>query len=1073
MSNLFKSKFVLGLMLVAAVMFSGTAEAAITKNLKQGMKDAQVLELQQGLNAKGFTVSTTGAGSAGYETTTFGSKTTAAVKAWQAANGVPATGFFGPLSRAAWTGSTTTGGNTTLPAGCTTTSGFSPLTGQACNGTTTNTQTGPVTATLASTNPASSTLVAGQATANLAQFTFNGSGTVTTVTLQRIGVSADATPSKVYLFDGAVRLTDAASVSNNGIVTFNVPAGIFTVNGTKTISVKADIASTVNSTSTSGQTVGMMLATFTTSSGTTTANLSGNIHSIASATLAAVTLSGTITPSGATLNPGPNVTVWQGTLNISQRDVWMKRLALRNVGSAPANAFANFKLFVNGVQVGSATGLDANGYVTFDMNSTPVNLVSGSRVVRVDADIVSGASRTVQFSLRQAADADFVDSSFGVNVTPALTGAALPWEGSVSYIGGNTGGSLTVERDVTSPSTTATLSGSDVNLGIFKLTAYGESIKVETLTAGGTFDGTQGSTSDAAVTLRNGRILVSTDGTNWTQYGSTATIVPAGTAYTLNYTVVPGTPVWVKVNADVYDNDGTGQLDAGDKLTVSLIAGSSNAQKVDSLGSIAVPASTVSANELTVASASVSLTKNSTYANQTVALPSTNAKIGSWNLVGSSTEDVLLTTLSFDVDEVTVSADDFNESDFTNMYVVVKNGSTIVAQPAPLGTVSAADNNYSINYTLAKNATVSVELFANLGSTVTTSEKVKTDLSVTGTAMVSGISVSASNVDGQTLTAGTASITATTDASTPVASIVYDNQTVTAAAFKFAAVTAAYDITDLTFTLADATVASSVELYDGGTLVASKPGAATVTFNGLNWNVPVNTNKVLTVKLVLGNIGIGAGTTGAAQTVTLTAFTAVNKSTGVSALGTESNPAGNAMYAYAAIPTITNVALPTTVLANGTATLAKFTISSNGGTIGWKKLVLTETESTSVDVASPTLWDADTNTQVSTSTNSIGSGLITFVTTNEEQVSGTKTYYVKGTVTLTSPAAGDSVTVNIAQPLTAYDAPDAYADVLTDDSTASFVWTDQSASGHGTSTDDWNHGYLVKNLPTDTQVLSY
>jgi peptidoglycan hydrolase-like protein with peptidoglycan-binding domain len=399
MSNLFKSKFVLGLMLVAAVVFStGTAEAAITKTLKYGMKDAQVKELQQNLNAAGFTVSTSGAGSVGYETTSFGTKTKLAVQAYQTSKGLVADGVFGPASRAAWTGGTTTGGNTTLPAGCTTTSGFSPITGQACNGTTTNTQTGPVTATLASTNPASGTLVAGQATANLAQFTFNGTGTVTAVTLQRIGVSADTTPSNVYLFDGAVRLTDAASVSSNGTVTFTAPAGLFTVSGSKTITVKSDIAS-----GTSGQTVGFTLATFTTSAGTTTANLSGNIHSIATASLASVT-SGTETPSASTLNPGPNVTVWQSTLTVSTRDVWMKRLAFRNIGSAPASAFANFKLYVNGVQVGSATGLDANGYVTFDMNSSPVNLASGSRVVRVDADIVSGASRTVQFSLRNAAD---------------------------------------------------------------------------------------------------------------------------------------------------------------------------------------------------------------------------------------------------------------------------------------------------------------------------------------------------------------------------------------------------------------------------------------------------------------------------------------------------------------------------------------------------------------------------------------------------------------------------------------------------------------------------------------------
>ena len=1063
MSNLFKSKFVLGLMLVAAVVFStGTAEAAITKTLKYGMKDAQVKELQQNLNAAGFTVSTSGAGSVGYETTSFGTKTKLAVQAYQASKGLTADGIFGPASRAAWTGGSTVG----LPAGCTSTSGFSPLTGQACNGTTTNTQTGPVTATLASTNPASGTLVAGQATASLAQFTFNGSGTVTAVTLQRIGVSADTTPSNVYLFDGAVRLTDAASVSNTGTVTFTAPAGLFTVSGSKTITVKSDIAS-----GTSGQTVGFTLATFTTSAGTTTANLSGNIHSIASATLATVASSGTVTPSGATLNPGANVTVWQDTLTVSNRDVWMKRLALRNIGSAPASAFANFKLYVNGVQVGSATGLDANGYVTFDMTSSPVTLASGSRVVRVDADIVSGASRTVQFSLRNAADVDFVDSSFGVNVSPTST----PWgSASANNISGTSGGTMTVEKDVTSPSTNITLSGNDVTLGVFKLTAYGEPIKVETLTAG--------HTTSVTATLRNGRLLMSTDGTNWTQYGSTSTILAAGTSYTVNYTVNPGTPVWVKVNADVYDNDGTQSIVAGTTIVANLVAGSSNAQKIDSLGSISVPGSTVTGNTLTVASATATLTKNNTYANQTIAVPANIFKIGSYNLAGSSVEDILVTTLSFDIEG---TSDTFEAADLTNMYVVVKNGATTVAQPSPLATVNADDNNFSINYTLPKNANLSIELFANVGSSVTNGDVLSTDLVVSGTALTSGIAVTtdsntsadAGDIDGQTLTAGTATLTATTDASTPVASIVADNQTVTAAAFKFASVTAGFNVTDLTFTLANATVASSVELYDGATLVASKPGATTVTFNGLTWNIPANTNKVLTVKLVLSGVGIGAGTSGSSQLVTLTDFTAVNSSTGVSDASAndagpsiENNPAGNAMYAYASLPTIANVALPSTTLANGTQTLAKFSVTSNGGTIGWQKVILTETHSGTVAITSPTLWDADTNTQVSTSTNTISGGAITFVTTAEQQISGTKTYVVKGTVALTSPVSGDSITVSIAQP-SSYVAPAAYATVA--GTTATFVWTDTSASGHSASTLDWNNAYLVKNLPTDTQVLTY
>lgn len=1076
-----KSK-IIAFVAAAVLLSASTVSAAFmfNTNLSFGMRNDDVRELQLRLNQE---VGTTLPG-----TTYFGPQTREAAKQYQTMKSIsPVLGYVGPLTRAALNGSTapTTG---TLPAGCTSTSGWSPTTGVACNSTSGSTlpfgctsttgwspstgvkcdstsgstpQTGPVTAMFSGT-PASSTLVAGQATATLANFTFSGTGTVTNVTLQRTGVSADSTLSNVYLFDGANRLTDAATVTTNGMITFNSGAGLFMVNGSKTISVKSDIAA-----STSGQTAGVNLVSFMTTAGTTTANAMGNLHSIATATLATIS-AGTVTPSGATINPGAAVTVWQSTLNISQRDVMMKRLAVRQIGSAPANAFANFKLYVNGVQVATATGLDAMGYVTFDMSNTPVTLASGSRIVRVDADVVSGASRTVHFSVRQAADVDFVDSSYGVNITPTST----PWSASTaSTIGGTTGGSMTIEKDTSSPTQPVTLGGNDVKLGTFKATAYGEAIKIETLRA------TYASNDANVSSLRNGRIMI-----NGVQYGSSATLLEDSngvgyTSYTINYTVMPGTPVLIDVYADMNDNDGTDNLSGGDTFAAALVTGSSNASKQDSLGYINVPAASVSANTITASSATVTLAKDPTYANQTVAVPQTSGyKIGVWNLTGSSVEDVLLSTLSFDVDAV--SGATFTEADLTNLTVVVKNGSgATVASPSPLGTVAAADNNFSINYTLAKNTSASVELWATIGSTITATHSLKTDLTVTGTAMVSGTAVSNADVDGQTIVASTGSITATQNATSASARIVSDNQTIDIADFKFEALYAGYNVTDLTFTIANATNVANVMLYDGATMVASKAGSTTVTFNGLNWNIPANTSKILTVKLQLGTTGIGAGTSGASLVTTLTDFTATSTATGVSAAGTESDPASNATYVYAATPTVTLVSLPTSTLSTGTVTASKFTVASNGGTIAWKKIIFTVTRAMggTDTLASPTLWDANTGVQIAGTPAFTGSveadggtaGTITFVADDEQQISGSKTYVLKMTTAGTF-TSGDNLNVSIAQPST-FAAPAAYATVAA--TTSSFTWSDISAASHSATTTDWSNGYLVQSLPTDSQTL--
>ncbi len=1025
-----------------AMAFASTASAyTFTTTLRQGSRGVAVQELQKFLNAYSSetVVATSGAGSAGKETTSFGPATRRAVIAFQKKNGLAQVGQVGPATRALLNGTSTGGGSNPV----TNTNGVSRAT----------------------TSPASGTLIATQANAKLLDMTFAGNYTVTNVKLMKGGISTNSALSNIYLFDGATRLTDAATVNSMGEISFNAPSGLFMVNGSKTISVMADVAS-----GTSGQTVSVSFASAMAGTTAVTGSAEGSTFTIAAnpSNMSTVSFtSSTVTPSGATLNTGSNVTLWQSSATIGNNDVFFDRVAFRQVGSAPASAFANFKLYVNGTQVASAAGLDSNGYVTF-VPTSPVRLLSGTRIMRVDADVVSGASRTVQLSLRTAADAGFRDSQLGVNVTAA----GLPEVATTaSTIAGSTGGTITIEKDVTSPSQNVALSSNDAVLGIFKATVYGEPVKVETLTVGGTYSVTS--------TIRNGRLLI-----NGTQYGSTATLVPAGTSFTTNYTIYPGTPVMIEVRGDIFDNDGTQSFVGGSTILTTIVAGSANGQKMDSLGSVDVPAANVSSNTLTVGTTAMTLSRNATYTNQTVVLPQTAYKVGSWNLVGSSIEDILLTTLSFDIDSVTNTT--FSAADMTNVYAVIKSGGATVLTTSPVGTATAADNNVSVNYTLAKNASITVEFFATLGSTVTAADSVKTDLTVTGQSLTSGSSITATSADtdGQTLTAGAGSLTITADASTPTSPIVYsDNQTVRTAAFKFASVNTGYKVTDITLTIpaAGATIANTVNISSTtGSFSASMTAGATMTFSGLNWNIPANTNAVLNVDLVLGSVGFSAGTSGASLATALTDVTATSAATGVSAAATESNPAGTTFYAYAATPTITQTELSSSesLLGTGTKNVAKFAVSSNGGEISWKKLIFTVTRAISGTdtLATPTLWDADTNTQIAGTPAFTGSveadggtaGTITFVATNEQQINGTKNYILKvvvaGTIT-----DGDNLNVSIAQP-SSYVAPAAYATVA--GTTSSFTWSDMSASSHSESTTDWSNGFGIKNLPTNTWTLS-
>ncbi len=82
----------------------GSVTGSFNRNLGYGMRGEDVRALQQYLNSKGFTISLSGAGSVGNETTYYGPATRKAVIRFQEANkvslGISAgTGYFGILTR--------------------------------------------------------------------------------------------------------------------------------------------------------------------------------------------------------------------------------------------------------------------------------------------------------------------------------------------------------------------------------------------------------------------------------------------------------------------------------------------------------------------------------------------------------------------------------------------------------------------------------------------------------------------------------------------------------------------------------------------------------------------------------------------------------------------------------------------------------------------------------------------------------------------------------------------------------------------------------------------------------------
>jgi len=882
-----------------------------SRNLTVGSTGSDVKCLQGAMNALGHIIASSGPGSPGNETSYFGPLTLSAVQKYQFQQFGYSAGQVGPLTRAKLNAWLTAGGPPSPTPGPT------PV----------PTGTG-LTVMLASDNPAAGSIVDLQGLAPLAKFTFvNGDNTevkVTSLKIKRVGISVDASLKNVYLFDGAKRLTDSASVAST-MVSFNDSTGIFTVpaGGSKTISVLADIDGTV------GETVGVQIiaatdVTTNASSVKGTFPVAGNLFTIADgsnlATVYAADTTGTTNPAAASIDPQNDYALWYDNFIVGTRAVYLHRISFKVGGSVDRQKdVQNFRLLVSGVQQGSAImKADANDYVTFDFTANPVKIEAGTREIKVLADIIGGSNKNVYLSLRTAADFTAVDSQFNVNLLlhrGSTTGSFTAEDSGTQSINS---GTLTVTKMTTSPSGDIVDGANNVTLAKFELKAAGEKVKVESLRVSVT-------NSDSSVgKLRNGAIYA-----NGVQVGSTADIedTDGSTGYTTynfgsSLIVEPGSPVTLEVRADIFDSDGTNNINSGDTIKINLEGGDlNNAYGMVSLSQIDVPSADVSANTLTVKSGGLTLSKYTAYTNQSVVPPLTAQKIGHFTLSANTTEAVNITTIEANLNNVISSY-------ASNLYVMFGD-QTLTVKP----TVSA-DNSWSVNYTLAAGQTKDITVWADISSTATGTGFV--GVYVAGTTASSATSVTAgasgdqTNVQGQNIVFTTGSFNPAVDGTTPVATLVAGGQEVTAGKFKYTAVYQDYTIKELRFTVnansnaANNSAAISTAVLKDGATVVGGPIAYDATnsyfnFTGLSIAVPKNTAKVLTLAFNLSS-AISSSTSNSQVDVQPTqSYIKYADSQGTESTSSTTYATSKEVYVHKSIPTITEVDVSNSALQNGAA----------------------------------------------------------------------------------------------------------------------------------------------------------
>jgi hypothetical protein len=763
-----------------------TSAYSFATDLTVGSKGADVTALQQLLISKGDL--TVVSAPTGY----FGAATQAALAKFQTANGItPAAGYFGPKTRAfvnSMNVSTTTTTTTTtgsLPAGCTTASGYSPTTGASCSTTTTTTTTGVQTTTgvvapasgvavsVASSNPAAGSLISGTGVSGGAarvpvlsvNFTAGVAGgvTVSEVKFHKLGVLSDSSISGAYLTQNGKVLYQYNSLSNSVLdfsgMSLAVPAG-----QTVTLTLAIDVSGGLSA----GNTTGFSLnsasdvtafdANNTALTPTGMFPMNGNTFTVTTVTnpnLAALTINkGSI---GGTVTAGTQSNlVYASTFNVGNSKVYLQGLNFHIIGSANKGDIRNVKLMVNGTQVGATlptVGQDGTAY--FDASATPGVLNTGNNNVQIYADVMGSPSYNFTFEILNGYDVLALDSQYNVPVRANSDSGNLV---SIQQ------GQITTTQDPNTPSGSSISKGqSGMVLAKFDIYAAGEAVKVLYLPFSITFTGN--STTTLSNFIQNVSIVDDAGGqvgstinlpgssSDLTSNGATWGATTTNNVYTssfgtsaspINYTIPANTTRVLSLKADIQPNANFSTIQAG--LT-GVVAPNFNLQGM--ISSQTGVTSAAAGNTLTLSQSSLTVTQDSSLGAQTLAANSVGQKIGSYSFTASQAEGVTVNNLSIGTN---VPA-----NILSNLKVMVNGTQFGSSQPTVGPGPSSQLNTYNFSgtpFSVPAGSTVVVGVYADVLSIGATTYPAITSVnSVSGVGAISYSSISLpSTVYGQSLT---------------------------------------------------------------------------------------------------------------------------------------------------------------------------------------------------------------------------------------------------------------------------------------------------------------------------------
>jgi len=417
------------------------AQAMFNTDLTMGSKNSDVSSLQAVLISKGYSIP---AGATGY----FGAQTRSAVAAWQAASGIsPAAGYFGPVSRAAINkmsgGSTGTGtGTVVCPVGFTCTS-----TGTTVGGGIT---TPGVEGTLTITSAPVSTGTVYEGDSKVTALAFKARAQNSDILIQRVKLDLGATTatynkifSKAYLTDdsGTVLASidlNSSNVVKNGSryeVTLAGFSYVVSKDTTKTLMVKLDVRSSIDSADIDTETYPISLSTTQAVRGvdgagidqfggdntiTKTLTVSASLADSATLTLSTNTnnplTQEAIAADGANNNELDQVTLLTFDIKADKDAVLLTDLVATVSRSAGAATASSTYLYAGSTQIGSASAGAGSSNATFaDIDYTIPK--DSTRTFTIKADVRGATSVQTTFTATVANAGLTAENSVGDSVS--------------------------------------------------------------------------------------------------------------------------------------------------------------------------------------------------------------------------------------------------------------------------------------------------------------------------------------------------------------------------------------------------------------------------------------------------------------------------------------------------------------------------------------------------------------------------------------------------------------------------------------------------------------------------------